>query len=341
LNDPGQANASELCEAPEETPNIMLQTLVHTAGRLLDDFNRSFLRNRMLAPEPQRSVARSPTKYQALQRVTLTDEVAHTLFEEYAAHRKGARGDEETGWILLGLRETHEAIVLATLPAGADRNAGVAHVRFNSSGQALGSRIVRQADRRLMIVGVVHTHPGTLRHPSDGDYRGDSLWVRQLRGGEGIFGIGTVDAEAGTDALFARQPHPHVQCLGDMRLSWYGLRQGDRGYRPLPYAITLGPDLARPLHPVWSTIEAHAEHLDRVYRQQAKMTFEVVAGTSGPALAVNVVLAEPGEAVRVLLEGNEVRYYVQLEGDLLATDCREPHVGRGIYLLLAELAAQR
>jgi len=36
--------------------------------------------------------------------VHLDDEVARTLFEEYAAHRKGARGEEETGWFLLGRR---------------------------------------------------------------------------------------------------------------------------------------------------------------------------------------------------------------------------------------------
>ncbi|HEV3255281.1 MAG TPA: Mov34/MPN/PAD-1 family protein [Gemmataceae bacterium] len=312
----------------------MLQALVHTAGRLLDDFNRSFLRGRTPATA-------APAKYQALVRVVLTDEVARTLFEEYAAHREGVRGDEETGWILLGLRERAEAVVLATLPAGADCNAGVAHVRFNSNAQALGSRIVRQADRRLTILGVVHTHPGSLRHPSDGDYRGDSVWVGHLRGGDGVFGIGTVDAGPEGDPVFARQPKPHVQCWGDMRLSWYGLRHGDRGYRPLDYAITLGPDLARPLHPVWSTLEAHAEPLDRLYRQQARVTFEVAPGEREPALAVDVALAEPGNSVRVLVEGKEVRYFVRLDGELLAADSEEARVDRGVYLLLAELAAQR
>ena len=87
--------------------------------------------------------------------MTLTDEVGRTLFEEYAAHHEGPRGHEETGWILLGLREEHEAVALATLPAGTERSAGVAHVRFNSNGQALASRIVRQADRRLTMLGVV------------------------------------------------------------------------------------------------------------------------------------------------------------------------------------------
>jgi len=312
----------------------MLQALVNTAGRLLDDLNRSILRGRAAAPA-------APGKYQALQRVILTDEVARTLFEEYAAHREGTRGEEETGWMLLGLRERSEAVVLATLPAGADCNAGVAHVRFNSNAQALGSRIVRQADRRLTTLGLVHTHPGSLRHPSDGDYRGDSVWVGHLRGGDGVFGIGTVDAGPDGDPVFARQPKPHVQCWADMRLSWYGLRQADRGYRPLDYAITLGPDLARPLHPVWSTLEAHAEPLDRLYRQQARVTFEVVAGQREPALAVDVSLAEPGNSVRVLLEGTDVRYFVRLEGELLAADSQESRADRGVYLLLAELAAQR
>jgi proteasome lid subunit RPN8/RPN11 len=319
----------------------MWQALVKTAGRFLDDLNRSLVRPRLLIAEARRPPPALPCKYQPLRRVLLTDEVARTLFEEYAAHREGSRGEEETGWILLGLREVNEAVVLATLPAGTDCNAGVAHVRFNCSGQALGSRIVRQADKRLTIVGVVHTHPGTLRHPSDGDFRGDSGWVKQLRGGEGVFGIGTVDGEPTPGPVFARQPQPHVQCLSDMRLSWYALGAGDRNYRPLAYAITLGPDLARPLHPLWSTIEAHAESLDRLYRQQARVVFEVTPGLAGPALAVDVSLAEPGNAVRVLLEGKQVRYFVELEGELLAVNASEPRVDRGVYLLLAELAARR
>src|SRR5262245_32627439 len=121
--------------------------------------------------------------YDPLRRVLLTDGVGRTLFEEFAAHRAETRGDEETGWLLLGLREADQALVLATLPAGTQRDAGVAHVRFNSVAQAVGSRIVRQTDRRLSILGVVHTHPGSLRHPSDGDYEGDRVWVGQLRGG--------------------------------------------------------------------------------------------------------------------------------------------------------------
>src|SRR5439155_16670861 len=103
------------------------------------------------------------------------------------------------------LRLESEAVALATLPAGAGRSAGVAHVQFSSNGQALGSRIVRQADRRLVPLGVVHTHPGTLRHPSDGDYRGDSQWVGKLRGHEGIFGIGTADGNEAGGVLYGSQ----------------------------------------------------------------------------------------------------------------------------------------
>ncbi|MBV9123754.1 MAG: Mov34/MPN/PAD-1 family protein [Planctomycetes bacterium] len=316
----------------------MFQALVSNAGRWFQDLNRSLLGSRVPLPEALPLSPPGPGKYQPLKRVTLTDEVGRTLFEEYDAHRRGNRGDEETGWVLLGLRESNEAIVLATLPAGAESNSGVAHVHFNSSAQAMGSRIVRQADRRLTILGVVHTHPGTLRHPSDGDFRGDSVWVGQLRGKEGVFGIGTVESKAANGSLFARQPRPHMQCLGDMCLCWYGLRQGERNYRPLPYNLTLGPDLARPLHQVWAEIEAHAEQLDRIYRQQAGVTFEVISGNHGPALAMQVPLAEPGDGVCVHLAGDEVSYFVQRKGELLAADSQEKRVDRGLYLLLAELA---
>jgi hypothetical protein len=316
----------------------MLQALVSTANRLLNDFNRSLFRDRT-APLPAALLGPpSPRRYERLERVVLTDEVSRTLFEEYAAHREGARGEEETGWVLLGLREMNEALVLATLPAGAGRNAGVAHVRFNCSGQALASRIVRQQDRRLTMLGVVHTHPGSLRHPSDGDYQGDCQWVGRLRGAEGVFGIGTADGTAPTTTVVAHQPRPHVQVMGELCISWYALADGDRRYRPLGVGLTLGPDLARPLHPVWTTIEAHAEQLDRLCRQQAGVSFQAVSGLYGPALAVNLTLAEPDSSLRLVLERKEVRYYLVRGDELLTVDPHETQVDRGVYLLLAELA---
>jgi hypothetical protein len=285
-----------------------------------------------------------------LKRVVLTDEVSRTLFEEYAAHRGTDRGAEETGWVLLGVRKPAEAVILATLPAGADRDAGEAHVRFNAAAQALASRIVRQDDRRLTLLGVVHTHPGTLRHPSDGDYRGDKEWVTQLRGGEGVFGIGTADGESGTrPRANGVQPHgpavsdhpaAHAQLWGGLRFSWYTLCEGDKRYRPVPVELEIGPDLARPLRPVWGLIEEHAERLDRLARQLTKVRFAVTGGKAGPALAVTVGLADPGHAVRVVLEGKEVRYYYEAGGDIFQPDLPEARPDQGVYLLLAELAAR-
>ena len=97
----------------------MWQALKRTADRLLDSANRSLRRTRRL-PAPLAGPSPSAVPYAPLQRVLLTDGVGRTLFEEYAAHRAEARGDEETGWVLLGLREADEAVVLATLPAGAE-----------------------------------------------------------------------------------------------------------------------------------------------------------------------------------------------------------------------------
>jgi len=270
----------------------------------------------------------------------LTDDVSRTLFEEYASHRESPRGEEETGWILLGLREADEAVALATLPAGTARDAGVAHVRFNALAQGLGSRIVRQYDRRITILGVVHTHPGSLRHPSDADFRGDAQWVGQLRGKEGVFGIGTVDAPARSAGLVARHPQPNVQSWGGMRLSWYVLGEGDKNYRSVPVELTLGPDLARPLHSIWPTIETHAERLDCLARQQTGVVFDVVSGERGTALSVRIPLAEANDAIRVLLNEKEVCYLLERGGEVLAADPHEPRVDRGVYLLLAELASQ-
>jgi hypothetical protein len=215
----------------------------------------------------------------------------------------------------------------------------VAHIRFDSSGQVLASRIVRQADRRITILGVVHTHPGSLRHPSDGDLRGDGQWVRHLRGREGVFGIGTADAPA-APAVFAYQPRPHVQCLGQMRFSWYALREGEAAYRPLDVGVTIGPDLARPLHCFWATLEAHADRIDRLYRQQMGMRFEVSEDEWGPGLILTLPLAAGGDAVRVVVRPKGVFYYVLRGGEVLEVRHHDEQVDRGVYLLLAELASQ-
>jgi len=314
----------------------MWQALVDRTARLLSDLRRSWHRP-PLSLVQKREPSPAAVNYQPLERVLITDGVGRTLFEEFAAHRARVNGDEETGWVLLGLREAREVVVLATLPAGADADAGIAHIRFNSSGQVLASRIVRQQDRRLTIVGVVHTHPGSLRHPSDGDFHGDSRWVPQLRGGEGVFAIGTADGPAAGGTLFAYQPRPNVHCLGELRFSWYILGQGETAYRPVPVELTIGPDLARPLHAIWATVELHAERVDRLFRQQAGLRFEVLSDEN-PGLVLTLPLAAGGEAVRVVLRHKSVRYYLQRGGELLEVALADDYVDRGVYLLLAELA---
>ena len=292
-------------------------------------------------PPPRADPPAAPVAYEKLRRVVLTDEVSRTLFDEYALHRAGERGGEETGWVLLGVREPDAATVLATLPAGAERDAGEAHVRFNSAAQAVASRIVRQHDRRLTLLGVVHTHPGSLRHPSGGDLKGDRAWVPQLRGGEGVFGIGTADAGPAADGTaVSSSPQPHMQCLGGLRFSWYTLAAGEKKYTPAAVELTIGPDLAKGLRPVWAEVEGHAERLDRLARQQAKVRFEIVEGKRGAALAVTVALAEPGRAVRAVIEGKEVRYYYEAGGEVFQVELPDAPPDQGIYLLLAELSAR-
>jgi proteasome lid subunit RPN8/RPN11 len=314
----------------------MLQALVSTACRLLNNLSRTPLGERL--PAQELLLGPVPKTFRRLERVLVTDQVCRTMFEEFEEHQRSERGDEEIGWVLLGLREENEAVVTATLPAGANRSAGVAHVRFNSNGQALGSRIVRQWDKRLAMLGVVHTHPGSLRHPSEGDFQGDSLWVGQLRGGDGIFGIGTADAKKTNGAVVAQRPERHRQVMGELCFSWYALGEGDSRYRKLSLEVTLGPDLARPLHPVWDVIETHAEALDCLCRQQAGVTFDVSAGAEGPALKARIPLAEKESVLQVILERDEARYFVQHEGALSAVDPDEAHVDRAVYLILAELA---
>ena len=319
-----------------ETSAIAIRDLLQAIKRCA---NRFLNGREVRHSEAPRLASEAVAPLEPIDKLVLTDEVSRVLFDEFAEHRRGERGSEETGWALLGLRQRNEAIALATLPAGTRRDAGDSHVGFDAMAQAAACRVVRQGNRQLTMLGIVHTHPGSMRHPSDGDYRGDVAWVANLRGEEGIFGIGTADAKPHSPGAIAWQPSANVQCLGELCLSWYSLRKGDRNYRPLAVEITLGPDLALALRPVWCELEVHAERLDRLARLLQRVRFDVVEGKQKPALAVSVPLAEPDRAIRVLMEGKEVRYLLVEKGEAKIADFRDDRVDRGVFVMLAELGS--
>ena len=304
---------------------------------LLAELVRAISRRAVTRAEPRQDS--KPVPLAPLRKLILTDAVSRTLFGEFAAHRKSERGQEETGWDLLGVRQGDTAVVMATLPAGEGRDAGEAHVFFNHAAQAFASRFIRQEFRQLRMLGVAHTHPGSLRHPSSGDYRGDIAWVANLKGGEGVFAIGTADAKAEGGVDVAWQPAQNVQCLGELCLSWYVLGKDDRNYRPIPVELTIGPDLAEELRPVWHELETHAQRLDRIARQLSRVKFEVSPGHQKSALTMMVPMPEDDSAIRVELEGKAVRYRLVKKEGALAADLREDRVDVGLFLMLSELAA--
>lgn len=295
---------------------IRLPRLHHWLNRV-DSWWRKFrgvdrIAPRLLAPQPA-----GPTQARRLEQLVLSEDVAGTLFRDYAEHCVSPRGHEEIGWLLMGVRRGAEAVALAALPAGAERDASQVHVQFNADAQAIASRILRQTDRRLEIVGIVHTHPGNLSEPSAGDFAGDSAWVAKLRHREAVFGIGTGGA---TD--------------GGLRFSWYGLAAGDADYRPLPARVEPGPDLAAGLRAVWPALESHGAALERLCRLFARVHFE----PAQDCLAVKIALPGPWSHLRILLKGQDACYYGEESGELVAVDPREPNVERAVFSILAELA---
>ena len=98
--------------------------------------------------------------------------------------------------------------------------------------------------------------------------------------------------------------------------------------------------MARPLHSVWSVVETHAERLERLFRQQKGVTFDVAEGKCGPELVVTVPLSEPSHAVRVALTEKDTRFYLRRGDEIFQADCPDERIDRGVYLLLAELAAR-
>ena len=271
-----------------------------------------------------------------LRQVVLSDRLCRTLLEGYQEHLRSGRGHLETAWILLGRRQQEQALALAALPAGARSDAGVAHVRIHGPSHAVFYRILKQFHRDLDLIGIVHTHPGALHHPSSGDYEGDADWVRQLRGQEGIFGIGThIEAER-TDGSedIATQPEAHILCYGDVRFDWYALARGDANYRPLPLQILPGPDWATPLRPHLSTIEQHAERIERLCQQLRHVRFELTS----EAVLVSMRLPDEAGELKVRLTGGERPQYFLARGrDWLPADTDELRIDRAVYNILAAL----
>ena len=307
------------------------QDIVSFASERWRALARLFVAARPTLSEP----AISPKPYRRLERIVLAEGVVRTLFDDFDRHRETSRGEEEFGWVLLGVREEVEAVVLAALPAGAQRHASLTHIQFHSSAQAVATRLLRQTDKRLAMLGVAHTHPGSMRHPSSGDYRGDIRFVTRLRGREGIFAIGTADASLPETTITQTEPHRHGR--GSLCFTWYALAEGDSQYRKIPIATTSGDDLARPLATIWPTLETHADALERLCQQLAG----VQLGIAGPALSFAIPLADDSRRLRALIDGPQIRYYVEDEGKLLAVDPEAVTTEQGIYAILAELARRR
>jgi len=148
-----------------------------------------------------------------------------------------------------------------------------------------------------------------------------------------VFGIGTA-VEAGSHG----HPAPNVQMWDGLRFDWYSLASGDPAYTPLPVELTLGPDLASDLRPVWPVIEAHSARLDRLARQLPTARF---APADHGELAITVPLVVAGQSVRVLAGVKTVRLYFEAGGEVFQPDLPTGVApDQAIYLLLAELAAR-
>ena len=310
------------------------RTLASAAADLLKSLSRPSRR-----PSPAGPVNPAARPLRPLARLRLTDQVSHTLFDEFAAHRAGARGDEETGWVLLGLREGDNALALATLPAGAGREAGQAHVRFNASAQrsAAGRSGSMTGDCRCSAWSTrIRAVCGT---PATGISAGTA-------NGSGSFAAAKGYSESARPIVAQDRPMPW---LGS---PWHTVNAWEICAFPgMLWARTIGPIGHCPLRSRWAPIwPSHCGRCGAKSRNTPSgwinwpgsrpVTFGVLPGRKAPALAVEVPLADPGQAVRILLEGKEVRYYLVRDGEPFAADIGEVRVDQGFYLVLAELAAR-
>ena len=87
--------------------------LLNKISGLLKEFNHLIYGAKAaeLLSTPPRDLL--PIKY-----MLISSGVGHTLVEGYKNHLNQERGDEETGWLLMGYREKKHAVVVAAVPSG-------------------------------------------------------------------------------------------------------------------------------------------------------------------------------------------------------------------------------
>ncbi len=266
-----------------------------------------------------------PTKPKS--RYVVTKDVAATLFNEFAEHRRTARGNEEIGWLLVGHRSGTEIHVIGTIPAGTHRDASAVHVSFDSEAQTLASRIIRQVDRRLQIVGIVHTHPGSMRHPSEGDLQGDRQWIQQLQHAEAIFAIGTADGDAS-------EPN-------GLHFSWYALGVDDDDYRAVEMDFAAGADAGSPLREIWDVVESRSGPLNRICRLYAAVRLGIINEDEATWLRATLALPWTGQQLYLLLSSTEARYYWENGQSFIAIDLQEADIEIAVLMILMELTRKQ
>jgi proteasome lid subunit RPN8/RPN11 len=281
--------------------------------------------------------------------------VLATMFKDFHSHRATDRGNEETGWLLLGRRDGRGATIEAALPPGEFRDAGMAHVNMNSTAQSVAMRLLKRAHSHLDVLGVAHTHPGRMCRPSQGDYQGDSQWVPYLVQKEGIFAIGVWgmeknnlnslpdkanmeqddDAEVRGDANRLNTIHED----GRAQFHWYALAAGDQWYRHQALQTVEGDDLAATILGHWPVIEQYAGSIDRLIRMQGHLELNLLPFGNGdaPALLMRQPLPRPGEELQVVLQGREVVFFRMVQGEPEEIEAPAERLDSAFYEVMSRL----
>lgn len=276
--------------------------------------------------------------------------VLNTMFEDFHRHKETDRGDEETGWMLLGRRESGEVIVEAALPPGEFRDAGTAHVNVNSTAISVAMRVLKKSHPRLDVVGMAHTHPGSLDRPSEGDYRGDIHWVRKLPGKQGVFAIGIwqfdepvnfLGEESNQGSGDVRQVAAPVTGFQDgrSRFNWFSLSEGDGWYKACPMEPVPGDDYGQSVREHWEVLEHFAGSIDRLLQMQPGMRMGLLPVSDGlaPAMVLCQPLARDGEELQVVLQGREARFFRMSAEEIDELQAPRERLDTAFYEVMAEL----
>jgi hypothetical protein len=251
--------------------------------------------------------------------VRVTAGVVDRLLADVADHLRGPHAHDETGWVPIGRVAAGVVSVEGLLSAGRRPFASPAAFEPDHA-HVLAALVLLQAREPADVVGLIHTHPGSMDWNSAVDQVADEGHVLALPGGIGVYPIVVRERRASGPVVRA-----------GVRVAWWGLRASRPAvYAPCRVEVVPGEDAGAWLGP-------HDDALAEAGEVVLELLERGVAVTLLPAPAGAVDLMASSAGGEVLVRFDPLPGHALLTGPAGPRRRRLAANGRDLGRLLADL----